>query len=61
MAYPSDCISNPEPDLCLANSDVNFVPPASALKFDRDCPGITVLIAGEDDLRSDVHKEDGFV
>ncbi|MCX4335139.1 MAG: hypothetical protein OSJ55_09715 [Bacteroidales bacterium] len=57
MAYPSDCIFNPENDLCLANGDVNFVPTASALKFGRYCPGITGLIAGEDDLRSDVHKE----
>ena len=27
------CIFNPEHDLCLANGDRNFVPPASALDF----------------------------
>lgn len=41
------------------HGDVNFVPPASALKFGRYCPGITGLIAGEDDLRSDGHKTGG--
>lgn len=30
-------VFNPEHDLCLANGDVNFAPPASALKFGEDC------------------------
>ena len=37
-------IFNPEHDLCLANGDPNFVPPESALKFGRDCAGLTSLI-----------------
>lgn len=30
-------IFNPEHDLCLANGDVNFVAPESAMKFGVDC------------------------
>ncbi len=37
-------IFNPEHDLCLANGDANFVPPASALKFGEDCAGLTEWI-----------------
>lgn len=31
---------NPEHDLCLANGDINFMPPASALKFGHDCASL---------------------
>lgn len=34
-------IFNPEHDLCLANGDLNFVPPFSALEFAEDCAGLT--------------------
>lgn len=34
-------IFNPEHDLCMANGDANFVPPASALEFGKDCAGLT--------------------
>lgn len=34
-------IFNPEHDLCIANGDANFVPPASALEFGKDCAGLT--------------------
>lgn len=37
-------IFNPEHDLCIANGDRNFVPPASALKFGKDCCDIMRLI-----------------
>lgn len=37
-------IFNPEHDLCMANGDPNFVPPESALKFGRDCAGLTAWI-----------------
>ncbi len=37
-------IFNPEHDLCLANGDANFVPPASALKFGEDCPEVVRII-----------------
>lgn len=33
-------IFNPEHDLCLANGDANFVPPASALQFGKDCANL---------------------
>lgn len=33
-------IFNPEHDLCLANGDRNFCPPASAMKFGQDCHDI---------------------
>lgn len=33
-------IFNPEHDLCMANGDANFVPPASALEFGKDCAGL---------------------
>lgn len=33
-------IFNPEHDLCLANGDANFVPPASALQFGQDCANL---------------------
>lgn len=41
-------IFNPEHDLCLANGDPNFVPPESALKFGRDCPGVVGMICGNE-------------
>ena len=37
-------IFNPEHDLCMANGDANFVPPASALEFGNDCAGLTEWI-----------------
>lgn len=40
---------NPEHDLCLANGDPNFVPPASALEFGRDCFGLTDWIEKSSD------------
>lgn len=33
-------VFNPEHDLCLANGDRNFCPPASSLKFGQDCHDI---------------------
>lgn len=39
-------IFNPEHDLCLANGDPNFVPPASSLKFGADCNGVVGMICG---------------
>lgn len=37
-------IFNPEHDLCLANGDRNFVPPASALTFSRECARVSGLM-----------------
>lgn len=37
-------IFNPEHDLCMANGDANFVPPASALKFAADCASLVSWI-----------------
>lgn len=39
-------IFNPEHDLCLANGDMNFIPPFSALRFARDCAGLTEWVDG---------------
>lgn len=39
-------IFNPEHDLCLANGDIHYVPPESALAFGRDCAGITKFMQG---------------
>lgn len=33
-------IFNPQHDLCLANGDVNYVPPVSALQFAKECKWI---------------------
>ena len=41
-------IFNPEHDLCLANGDPNYVPPASAVKFGVDCKEIVGVIGGND-------------
>lgn len=42
-------IFNPEHDLCLANGDPNFVPPASALEFGTDCRDVMqMLYAGDE-------------
>ena len=40
-------IFNPEHDLCLANGDSNFVPPASAMEFGRDCDSVVSIIGGD--------------
>lgn len=42
-------VFNPEHDLCLANGDANFVPPASALEFGRDCAGLVDWIEAHSD------------
>ncbi len=42
-------IFNPEHDLCMANGDANFVPPASALEFGNDCAGLTEWIEASSD------------
>lgn len=39
-------IFNPEHDLCLANGDMNFIPPFSALQFAADCAGLTAWSDG---------------
>lgn len=39
-------IFNPEHDLCLANGDIHFVPPDSALAFGRDCASLTKYMQG---------------
>ncbi len=41
-------IFNPEHDLCLANGDIHFVPPQSALDFGRDCALLTHFMRGLD-------------
>ena len=41
-------IFNPEHDLCLANGDPNYVPPASALDFAEKACGVMRIIYGED-------------
>ena len=41
-------IFNPEHDLCLANGDIHFVPPESAIAFGRDCASITEFFRGLD-------------
>jgi hypothetical protein len=41
-------IFNPEHDLCLANGDIHFVPPQSALDFGRDCASLTRFMHGLD-------------
>ncbi|MDD6254096.1 MAG: hypothetical protein PUA96_08650 [Bacteroidales bacterium] len=43
-------VFNPEHDLCLANGDPNFVPPESALKFGKDCSGLTSWIENGDGI-----------
>lgn len=40
-------IFNPEHDLCLANGNASFVPPASALKFGSDCHDILETVFGQ--------------
>ena len=40
-------IFNPEHDLCLANGDANYVPPASALSFARKGAGIMNTLYGD--------------
>ena len=42
-------IFNPEHDLCIANGDANFVPPASALEFGKDCSGLVDWIVETSD------------
>ena len=42
-------IFNPEHDLCLANGDIHFVPPESALAFGRDCASIVKFMQGLND------------
>lgn len=49
-------IFNPEHDLCLANGDANFVPPASALQFGKDCATLLELLF-EDDITSNQHLQ----
>lgn len=39
-------IFNPEHDLCLANGDMNFIPPFSALRFAEDCACLTAWADG---------------
>lgn len=41
-------IFNPEHDLCIANGDIHFVPPQSALAFGRDCADIIKFMYGLD-------------
>lgn len=41
-------IFNPEHDLCIANGDIHFVPPDSALAFGRDCASLVRLMEGLD-------------
>lgn len=41
-------IFNPEHDLCIANGDIHFVPPESALAFGRDCASIVKFMSGLD-------------
>lgn len=43
-------IFNPEHDLCMANGDIHFVPPESALAFGRDCADIIKFFKGLDSL-----------
>ena len=43
-------IFNPEHDLCIANGDIHFVPPESALAFGRECADITKFMYGLDSL-----------
>ncbi len=40
------CVFNPEHDLCLANGDPNYVPPASALDFARRGAGVMHIVYG---------------
>ncbi len=50
-------IFNPEHDLALANGDIHFVPPESALRFGRDCASLTKFMRGLDSL-ADLDGED---
>ncbi len=43
-------IFNPEHDLCLANGDIHYVPPQSALQFGIECAGLTRFMQGLDIL-----------
>lgn len=49
---PESCLQmylfNPEHDLCLANGDIHFVPPRSALDFGRGCGSIVEFMQGLD-------------
>lgn len=44
---PKLYIFNPEHDLCLGNGDPNFVPPESALRFGRECEGLTEIVGSD--------------
>lgn len=43
-------IFNPEHDLCLANGDANYVPPASALRFARQEAHLMKALYGDDTI-----------
>ncbi len=43
-------IFNPEHDLCLANGDIHYVPPQSALRFGLECASLTRFMHGLDSL-----------
>ena len=43
-------IFNPEHDLCLANGDANYVPPASALRFARQEAHLMKVLYGDDTI-----------
>lgn len=43
-------IFNPEHDLCLANGDANYVPPASALRFARQEAHLMKTLYGDDTI-----------
>lgn len=43
-------IFNPEHDLCLANGDANYMPPASALRFASQGAALMRMLYGEDGI-----------
>lgn len=57
MRHTTLYVFNPEHDLCLANGDKNFVPPASAMEFAERGKGVMGIVHGAD---IDVVTADGF-
>lgn len=49
-------IFNPEHDLCLANGDANYVPPASALRFASQGGALMRMLYGDDCLSLDQYQ-----
>lgn len=54
-------IFNPEHDLCIANGNEHFVPPASALDFADDCRALTFWMQGLEPLADSPGQEEEII